>query len=160
MLNILGCLDKPTAGEYILDGEHIEKLKTEYGKTFEDIFIEENATLYLHARVGLSLTNLQVRAISSGAFNSEHSEPNTHLVRYNCFGENRGGILRAFQNNDFIATTDAIIASVSTISFLDGTVMQSFAEQLSSSTRKSIHVPEEDAWYTFSEYRDKVAAQT
>ena len=29
MLNILGCMDKPTAGEYILDGEHIEKLKTE-----------------------------------------------------------------------------------------------------------------------------------
>lgn len=27
MLNILGCMDRPTAGHYILDGEHIEKLK-------------------------------------------------------------------------------------------------------------------------------------
>ncbi len=27
MLNILGCMDKPTFGEYILDGEHIEKMK-------------------------------------------------------------------------------------------------------------------------------------
>ncbi len=27
MLNILGCMDKPTSGEYILDGEHIEKMK-------------------------------------------------------------------------------------------------------------------------------------
>lgn len=27
MLNILGCMDKPTSGEYILDGEHTEKLK-------------------------------------------------------------------------------------------------------------------------------------
>ena len=26
MLNILGCMDKPTAGHYILDGEHTEKL--------------------------------------------------------------------------------------------------------------------------------------
>ena len=24
MLNILGCMDKPTAGHYILDGEHTE----------------------------------------------------------------------------------------------------------------------------------------
>lgn len=29
MLNILGCMDRPTSGEYILDGEHIEKLKIE-----------------------------------------------------------------------------------------------------------------------------------
>ena len=27
MLNILGCMDKPTSGQYILDGEHTEKLK-------------------------------------------------------------------------------------------------------------------------------------
>ena len=27
MLNILGCMDRPTAGHYILDGEHTEKLK-------------------------------------------------------------------------------------------------------------------------------------
>ncbi|WP_073188248.1 ABC transporter ATP-binding protein [Fibrobacter sp. UWP2] len=27
MLNILGCMDKPTSGHYILDGEHTEKLK-------------------------------------------------------------------------------------------------------------------------------------
>ena len=27
MLNILGCMDKPTSGEYILDGQHTEKLK-------------------------------------------------------------------------------------------------------------------------------------
>ncbi len=27
MLNILGCMDKPTSGEYILGGEHIEKMK-------------------------------------------------------------------------------------------------------------------------------------
>ena len=27
MLNILGCMDKPTSGEYILDGEHVESLK-------------------------------------------------------------------------------------------------------------------------------------
>lgn len=27
MLNILGCMDKPTSGEYILDGEHIERMK-------------------------------------------------------------------------------------------------------------------------------------
>lgn len=27
MLNILGCMDKPTSGEYILDGEHVECLK-------------------------------------------------------------------------------------------------------------------------------------
>lgn len=27
MLNILGCMDKPTFGEYILDGEHVEALK-------------------------------------------------------------------------------------------------------------------------------------
>ncbi len=26
MLNILGCMDKPSGGEYILDGEHVEKL--------------------------------------------------------------------------------------------------------------------------------------
>ena len=26
MLNILGCMDKPTSGHYILDGEHTEKL--------------------------------------------------------------------------------------------------------------------------------------
>lgn len=26
MLNILGCMDKPSSGEYILDGEHIEQL--------------------------------------------------------------------------------------------------------------------------------------
>jgi putative ABC transport system ATP-binding protein len=29
MLNILGCMDKPTSGEYILDGHHIEKLKSD-----------------------------------------------------------------------------------------------------------------------------------
>ncbi len=29
MLNILGCMDKPTSGEYILDGNHIEKLKSD-----------------------------------------------------------------------------------------------------------------------------------
>ncbi len=29
MLNILGCMDKPTSGEYILDGEHIEKMKSD-----------------------------------------------------------------------------------------------------------------------------------
>ncbi|MCK9182978.1 MAG: ABC transporter ATP-binding protein [Fibrobacteraceae bacterium] len=29
MLNILGCMDKPTVGEYVLDGEHIEKLRTD-----------------------------------------------------------------------------------------------------------------------------------
>ena len=29
VLNILGCMDKPTSGEYILGGEHIEKMKTE-----------------------------------------------------------------------------------------------------------------------------------
>lgn len=29
MLNILGCMDKPTSGEYVLDGEHIEKMKTD-----------------------------------------------------------------------------------------------------------------------------------
>ena len=28
-LNILGCMDKPTSGEYILDGNHIEKLKSD-----------------------------------------------------------------------------------------------------------------------------------
>ena len=27
MLNILGCMDRPTTGHYILDGEHTEKLK-------------------------------------------------------------------------------------------------------------------------------------
>lgn len=27
MLNILGCMDRPTSGHYILDGEHTEKLK-------------------------------------------------------------------------------------------------------------------------------------
>ena len=27
MLNILGCMDKPSSGEYILDGEHIELLR-------------------------------------------------------------------------------------------------------------------------------------
>ncbi len=27
MLNILGCMDKPSGGEYILDGEHVERLK-------------------------------------------------------------------------------------------------------------------------------------
>lgn len=27
MLNILGCMDKPTSGEYVLDGEHVETLK-------------------------------------------------------------------------------------------------------------------------------------
>lgn len=27
MLNILGCMDKPTSGEYVLGGEHIEKMK-------------------------------------------------------------------------------------------------------------------------------------
>ena len=27
MLNILGCMDRPTAGHYILDGEHTEKLR-------------------------------------------------------------------------------------------------------------------------------------
>ncbi len=27
MLNILGCMDRPTSGEYILDGLHVEKLK-------------------------------------------------------------------------------------------------------------------------------------
>ncbi len=27
MLNILGCMDKPSSGEYILDGEHIETLR-------------------------------------------------------------------------------------------------------------------------------------
>lgn len=27
MLNILGCMDKPTSGQYILDGEHTEKLR-------------------------------------------------------------------------------------------------------------------------------------
>ena len=27
MLNILDCMDKPTSGEYVLDGEHIEKMK-------------------------------------------------------------------------------------------------------------------------------------
>jgi putative ABC transport system ATP-binding protein len=27
MLNILGCMDKPTSGQYILDGEHTEKMK-------------------------------------------------------------------------------------------------------------------------------------
>ncbi|MFA6622805.1 MAG: ABC transporter ATP-binding protein [Fibrobacteraceae bacterium] len=29
MLNILGCMDKPSGGEYVLDGEHIEKLKSD-----------------------------------------------------------------------------------------------------------------------------------
>ena len=29
MLNILGCMDKPTSGEYILDGNHIEKFKSD-----------------------------------------------------------------------------------------------------------------------------------
>lgn len=27
MLNILGCMDTPTSGEYVLDGEHVETLK-------------------------------------------------------------------------------------------------------------------------------------
>lgn len=27
MLNILGCMDKPTSGEYVLDGSHVETLK-------------------------------------------------------------------------------------------------------------------------------------
>ncbi len=29
MLNILGCMDKPTSGEYVLDGHHVEKLKSD-----------------------------------------------------------------------------------------------------------------------------------
>ena len=29
MLNILGCMDKPSGGEYVLDGEHIEKLRND-----------------------------------------------------------------------------------------------------------------------------------
>ena len=44
MLNILGCMDRPTSGHYILDGQHTETLKRdalarEGNDTLDDILV-------------------------------------------------------------------------------------------------------------------------
>ena len=70
MLNILGCMDKPTSGEYILDGQHTEKLKRDalakirskkLGFVFQSYNLLSRTTAHRRAIEALKMVGLESR---------------------------------------------------------------------------------------------------
>lgn len=69
-------------------------------------------------------------------------EPNPHLDRYNCLGQNRGVMCERLIAGDVVGCLMQCVASTKCLNFADTTVIAYFAKKLFNGSRKIIELPD------------------
>ena len=162
MLNILGCMDKPTSGEYILDGNHIEKLKSDalarirsrkLGFVFQSYNLLarttaiENVELPLLYNSKISASERHDRAVEALKRVGLESRMN-HLPNQLSGGQQqRVAIARALVNDPVILLADEAIGNLDTRTSYE--IMEIFQE-LNSRGKTIVFVTHEPDIATFS----------
>lgn len=162
MLNILGCMDKPTSGEYILDGNHIEKLKSDalarirsrkLGFVFQSYNLLarttaiENVELPLLYNSKISASERHDRAVEALKRVGLESRMN-HLPNQLSGGQQqRVAIARALVNDPVILLADEVTGNLDTRTSYE--IMEIFQE-LNSRGKTIVFVTHEPDIATFS----------
>lgn len=100
----------------------------EMKKLLEEIFIERNFKIIFCGTYNFDLQNRSVRAQSHLGYGYEFNDstPNPHLDQYRCLGDYEKAINAFLRNNDYIGAIEQCVASVRSLNFGDGAVMQEF----------------------------------
>lgn len=97
-----------------------------------EIFLEEKYTLLLKAQVYYDMQRCEVKA-NKTPDNVLYKTPgllNPHLTNFNCFGTNKSLIEHGLIQGQPEVALNCTMAACSNLNFLDGTVMNRFAENL------------------------------
>lgn len=140
LLNIQSALTfyDPTPVKRLISREDDEHLK----RFLQDVFIDNKYQIQIGtaARMFLNVaSNDRGITIDTDLTIPENTIWNPHLWHYNCWGANRSEIIKALQNQQYIAAVEQAYAATCSINVLDGPVWSRFCESLYRAFRGSFH---------------------
>lgn len=94
----------------------------------EEIFIDRNFKIKFCGTYIFDLASRSVRALAHSGYGYEFNDstPNPHLDQYRCLGNYERAINEFLRNNDYVGAIEQCVASVRSLNFGDGAVMQEF----------------------------------
>lgn len=99
-------------------------------QAFDNIFLNCTDQLWITQEVSLDFENNRHQAINGNRLNK--GIPNTHLLEFNCWGDNAPIIERAFQNGQYPVMTEQVVSSCLSFNVMDGVVLNRMFNRLNS----------------------------
>jgi len=104
----------------------------------KEAFIDETLEITTFAAMIYNLNNYSIQKGDNWPNNGNIPNgklPHPHIMRYNCWGANKGLIQKALGKNDLIGAIEQGIATTYNLNATDATVMRGFIDSLTSSYR-------------------------
>lgn len=102
-------------------------------KAFKRIFIDEELQMICQTFVRVDLASLEISAQreSVGKSYSDFIRlPQPHLTRFNCWGDNKNGIISALKDCDLLTALNNIVIATQNVNFTDTTVLRNWFEDI------------------------------
>jgi hypothetical protein len=142
----------------------VEVLKAYYKKTdtlvtidndiarlFDEVFIKENYILYTTSKVSLDFANYRIDKYDAD-FESPQYLKQPHIMRYNCWGNNKPIIMRLLHELNYIGSIEQVIAAVQNLNFVDTTVLNHFIDVLrNNKNKKSFKNVKNNDFYSYKD---------
>jgi len=123
------------------------------GWIFKKIFKERVLKIQTHTRVHIDLSTNKINAESWSHVETSQFDYNAimqpHLMRYNCWGNNRINIERLLTSGDYIEAIEQILAACKNLNFVDSTVVSHLISTINNTylVNPFVFDPASKEWY-------------
>lgn len=102
-------------------------------KVLEEIFVKENYTMICQTlvKIDFSYNSIEASRHAIGMAASQYEMmPQPHLTRYNCWGENKEGIIKDLQDKNLTSCFVNMLIAAQNINFTDTTVLYNWVSDM------------------------------